>query len=230
MHESTIQAILFDAVGTMFRSRGTIGDIYHNVAVRYGSSVPARELQLAFAREAAEHGTPVDRADWKTLVRKVFLDHGPFPRFDEFFEDVYAFFESGQSWMCYPETVTVLQELADYGYQIGVVSNFDRRLLRVLQDLEIARFFSAVVTPDSAGQAKPDPRIFLDATAQLGVSPERTLFVVDDPYLDIAAAKSAGLEAILVNRDPVTSATPAILDLTGLFPTLGIAPNPTNTR
>jgi putative hydrolase of the HAD superfamily len=223
MDEGTIEAVLFDAVGTLFHSRGTVGDIYRSVAIKYGSDIPACTLQSGFVRETAKRGTPINKEDWKALVQTVFSQHGPFPRFEEFFKDMYAFFQSGRSWMCYPETETVLMALADRKYRMGVVSNFDDRLFDVLKDLEIDRFFSAVVIPASAGQAKPEPGIFVDAITQLDVAPERALFVGDDPYLDVAAAQTAGLNAILVAREHSTPPAPAIGDLTGLLSILSVA-------
>jgi putative hydrolase of the HAD superfamily len=223
MRGARIRAVAFDAVGTLFHSRGTVGDIYRSVALKYGIDVTAMELQAGFTRETTANGTPVDRADWKRLVETVFLEHGPFPGFDQFFEEVYIFFQSGQSWMCYPETTRVLEALRNQDYKLAVVSNFDRRLLDVLRDLQIGDHFAAVVTPDSAGEAKPDPRIFIDATVQLEVLPAEILFVGDDPSLDVRAARAAGLESVLVDRDKSGPQAGAISDLSGVFPILGAA-------
>ena len=222
MHEGTIEAVLFDAVGTLFHSRGTVGDIYRSVAVKYDSDIPAATLQAGFVRETANRGTPINKEDWKTLVQTVFLQHGPFPRFDEFFEHVYGFFQSGQTWMCYPETESVLESLADQNYRMGVVSNFDQRLFDVLRDLGIVQFFDAIVIPASAREAKPTPGIFIDATAQLEIAPERALFVGDDPYLDIAGARTAGLEAVLVDRDSPNLHASAIKNLSGVLSLLSV--------
>jgi putative hydrolase of the HAD superfamily len=218
--DNSIEAILFDAVGTLFSPRGSIGDIYRSIALEFGVDIGSAALEAGFVRETAGRPTPVTKDEWKGLVRRVLLDLGPFPEFDEFFEEVFAVFESGQSWICYPETRRVLRRLDQRGLKMAVVSNFDRRLLRVLGDLEIDRYFDAVVTPDSAGQAKPDPRIFIDAIAQLGVDADRTLVVGDDPTMDVAAARAAGLRAVLVDRTGRTSG--AIANLGGLDTLIGI--------
>lgn len=216
-----VRAVAFDAVGTLFHSRGSIGNIYRTVALRYGSDIPARALEEGFTRRTRIHGTPVEKAGWRSLVQDVFREHGPFPEFEAFFEDVYAFFRSGKSWMCYPETHDVLAGLRGAGLRMAVVSNFDSRLIGVLRDLAIAEYFDAVVTPDSAGQAKPDPRIFLDATAQLGVSPSNTLFAGDDPNLDVQAAEYAGLRGVLIDRSDGGPRPGAVADLSGILPLVG---------
>jgi putative hydrolase of the HAD superfamily len=212
-----IDAVLFDAVGTLFTSRGAIGEIYRNVALRYGVDVPARTLQAGFAARTRHGETPVTRDGWKELVKAVFAVHGTFPHFEAFFTEVYDFFETGHGWICYPETVRVLGALTEHGVPTGIVSNFDRRLTGVLQDLGIAPYFSVVVTPDSAGQAKPDPRIFLDAVAQLDLDPRHVLFVGDDPSFDVAGARSAGLEAVLVDRHSTRQGPHSVPTLEGVI-------------
>jgi len=222
MNAERIEAVLFDAVGTLFHSRGTVGDIYRNVAVQYDSDIAASTLQAGFVRETARGGTPIHKEDWKALVQTVFLQYGPFPRFDEFFEHVYGCFQSGQTWMCYPETKSVLKSLADQNYRLGVVSNFDQRLFDVLCDLGIDQIFAAIVIPASAREAKPAPGIFIDAVTQLEVAPQRALFVGDDPYVDIAGARTAGLEAVLVDRDRTNPDASAIGSLSGVLSLLSV--------
>ena len=219
---SALKAVAFDAVGTLFHSRGSIGEIYRTIGLKYGADVPAPDLQRGFERHIAAMGTPIDKGDWKALVETVFLEHGRFPRFDDFFEEVYRFFQSDRGWMCYSETEQILQTLGDHRFKLAVVSNFDERLLGVLANLRIDRHFAAVVTPDSAGEAKPGAGIFIDASAQLDVRPEETLFVGDDPFLDVQAARSAGLKAVLLDRGPGGPQAGAVGDLCGILPILGI--------
>ncbi len=51
-----------------------------------------------------------------------------------------------------------------------------------------------------AGAAKPDPDMFQLALALAGCTPEHGLHVGDEPYLDVHAARSLGMEAVWVNR------------------------------
>ncbi len=217
MNANRIRAVAFDAVGTLFHHRGAVGDVYRRVALKHGRDVPAVELQAAFERETGTHGTPVDAAGWKSLVATLFREHGPFPGFDAYFEDVYAVFRTGRCWACYAETRDVLRSLRGRDVALAVVSNFDRGLGGVLDDLGIGEYFAAVVTPDTAGCAKPDPRIFIDAAARLGAPPAATLLVGDDFELDVRAARAAGLEGVWVDREPGGPAPGAIADLSGVL-------------
>lgn len=210
-----VSGVLFDAVGTLFQSSRSIGGIYSSVASDHGVDVAPGILESRFSDAIREGGTPIEKAGWERLVRDVFDPIAEFDDFAAFFEDVYRFFESGSSWRCYPETVRTLALLRKRGYALGVVSNFDERLGRVLDQLSIREYFSAVVIPATAGQAKPDPRIFLEAAALLDAVPAEILMVGDDPVLDVGGARGAGMQAVLVDHN--ARAAGAIPSLTFLL-------------
>ena len=220
-----IRAVLFDAVGTLFHSRGTIGEIYGGVAAGYDFHADTRAIDTEFIRLVKARGAPIEKADWKSLVGSVFSNLGPFPQFDSFFEEVYEVFRSEQGWHCYPETVSVLETLKKIQYGLGVVSNFDSRLSGVLDDLRIGQYFDTVVTAQSSGYAKPDERIFLAATEALEVAPAEALFAGDDVEQDFKGAARAGLNSVLVDR--LAPKTPdgknRVRDLRGLLELLDIA-------
>ena len=218
-----IEAVLFDAVGTLFRTRGSVGEIYAEVAERHGCRADASSLDYAFQQLTQSGGVPVEVSEWKTLVRRIFEDAEPIADFDVFFTDVYDTFRTDAGWRLYPETIAVLQTLRDADYRLGLVSNFDRRLPDVLRKLGLDRFFDAVATPGTCGWAKPDPRIFEEAAAGLGTVPGETLFVGDDPQLDVEAARSAGFQAILIDRDSSTSSPGVVQDLRDILSTLNIS-------
>ena len=221
-----IRAVLFDAVGTLFHSRGTIGEIYAGVATTYDFHIDAGTLDKEFIGLVKAQGVPIEKADWKALVAAVFSNLAPFPRFEEFFEEIYEFFRTNQGWHCYPETVSVLETLKKHRYGLGVVSNFDSRLTGVLDGLRIGQLFDTVITAQSSGYAKPDKRIFLAATEALGVAPGETLFAGDDFEQDFKGAAGAGLYSVLVDR--LTPNAPdgenQVQDLRGLLRLLDIAP------
>jgi putative hydrolase of the HAD superfamily len=89
-----------------------------------------------------------------------------------------------------PRVLEALAGLRGRGLALGVVSNWDCGLARVLERTGIA--VDVVVTCAGAGAAKPQPEIFWRALAELGVSPERTLHVGDDGA-DEQGAAAAGL-------------------------------------
>jgi len=73
----------------------------------------------------------------------------------------------------------------------------------------IARYFEVVVTSQGCGFAKPDPRILRIALDGLGLRPREAVYVGDDPAVDGAAARAAGVPFIWMDRgDAVRGARP----------------------
>ncbi len=65
----------------------------------------------------------------------------------------------------------------------------------------IAPLFVQVVTSVEHGRRKPDPCIFRDALAGLGVSRQRALFIGDSLEDDYRGAAAAGLRCVLIDSD-----------------------------
>jgi putative hydrolase of the HAD superfamily len=197
------RAVLFDAAETLFTTRGSVGEIYANIARRFGSQADAKAIQAAFIRHFRGAG-PLTVQDekrwWKDIVYRVFNDVGMVENFDEFFEQVYHNFRDSQGWMLFPETVEVLNQLKALGLKLGVISNFDTRIYSVLQALGIRRFFDTVTISSEAGYSKPQREIFDAAVRALGVTPSDVLMVGDSPHDDVEAAIQAGLAGLLIDR------------------------------
>jgi len=69
-----------------------------------------------------------------------------------------------------------------------------------LQRVGIHAHFAHHVCARDTGVAKPDPRIFHAAADCLGVPPAQVMHVGDDPALDMAGARDAGLRTAWINR------------------------------
>ena len=197
------KAVLFDAAETLFHTRGTVGEIYGEVAREFGSTVPPRVIHDSFLRQFS-HSGPLSTANekdwWKDIVHRVFTEVGMVRDFDVFFDQVYNKFRDSGGWMLYPETRELLQELKLRGLKLGVISNFDSRVYTVMRSLGILTFFDSVTISSETGFAKPDPRIFDAAVRSLGTAPVETLLVGDNLHDDVEAGNRAGLTAILLDR------------------------------
>jgi len=77
--------------------------------------------------------------------------------------------------------------------RLGIVSNFTGNMDHCLEELDLAKFFDAVADSTVVGQEKPDPRIFTEALAVLGVAPEESWMVGDNFEADIRPAQALGL-------------------------------------
>jgi putative hydrolase of the HAD superfamily len=218
-----IVAVLFDAAETLFTTRGSVGEIYGDVARQFGSTTPSSEIQAAFVRQF-RHSGPLAREDekqwWKDVVFRVFSDVGMVRDFDRFFEAVYNKFRDSQGWALFPETREVLEGLKARGLKLGVISNFDSRVYSVMRSLEILQFFDAVTISSEAGYAKPHPEIFKTALRMLQVQGSRTVLVGDSLDDDVEAAKLVGIHSVLLDRTgrhPEFDSAPKIQNLRQVF-------------
>ncbi len=87
------------------------------------------------------------------------------------------------------------------GRRLIVVSNWDVSLHEVLDRLGLAPLLHGVVTSAGAGARKPSAVIFQRALALARVQPREAVHVGDSIEDDVAGARAAGIEAILLRRD-----------------------------
>jgi putative hydrolase of the HAD superfamily len=209
-----VKGIFFDAAGTLIEPRYSVGEIYSRVASEYGFEAAPQTLQQNFALRFREQppmafpaGTPpailstLEKGWWRTLVQEVFAGLGPFPRFDEFFEDIFERFRERELWRVYDDVRPALAALTQRGLRLGVISNFDSRLYDILSACDLRRFFDSVHISTQVGAAKPDPTIFQAALRFHSVEAERGMHVGDSLREDYEGARAAGLNAVLLDRE-----------------------------
>ena len=113
---------------------------------------------------------------------------------------LYDEFSKPEHYALFPDALPALRELAASGYTLGIVSNFESWLTTLLERLGILPLMSVVVVSGDEGIEKPDPKIFRLALDRLDVSPERSVYVGDNPRIDVEAALALGMGAVLVDR------------------------------
>jgi HAD superfamily hydrolase (TIGR01509 family) len=116
----------------------------------------------------------------------------------------------------FPDVVETLEELSRRGVRMAVVSDAWPGLPDLHAGLGIDRFFEAYAISAVLGCTKPDPRMYHHASTALGLSPERCLFVDDDPDL-VAAAIRLGYAGRAMCRNTTVSAVPSVTSLTQLL-------------
>jgi putative hydrolase of the HAD superfamily len=89
-----------------------------------------------------------------------------------------------------------LEALGGAGLKLGVVTNGRASQHVKLEALGIGPLLSVVIVSDEIGCKKPDLAIFRAALQQLGTSASETIFVGDNPDLDVAGARAAGMRPI----------------------------------
>ncbi len=95
----------------------------------------------------------------------------------------------------FPDVRPALTRLARR-YRLGTLSNGNADLDRI----GLSDAFQVSLNARQIGAAKPARRVFEHLSEALGVAPGELWYVGDDPGLDVAAARAAGLGTVWVNR------------------------------
>lgn len=216
----TIKAVFFDAAGTLIKPARSVGESYAAIAAKHGKEVSSTNIterfrtcfdaapRLAFPGATEDTVAALERDWWKSLVAQVFEPWSPFVRFEEYFAELFAYFASPNAWTLYPEVLETLTSLKERDLILDVISNFDSRLVRILDGLGAGAQFENIFVSSRVGYAKPDGRIFNAALSYHGLAPAQALHVGDSEINDLSGANQAGLKGILVERGK-TSAAPA---------------------
>jgi len=220
--------IFFDAADTLFHVKGSVGEVYLTHARKYGVTAGREVIQQAFAKAFTDAPPPVfavsdpqeikscERMWWFDVVHSVFYRVGMFEGFDEYFEDVFAYFSKPESWELYPDAVPVLCAMEARGIELGIVSNFDSRLYDILIGLGIDRFFESVTISSFAGAAKPSSKIFHRALHKHGVEAGAALHVGNSLREDAQAAVAAGLGGVFLDRTGKTVRRQDVITISSL--------------
>ncbi len=226
MSSSPIKVIFFDAVGTLFDVKGSVGEVYLTYAKKYG--VPDTErtqhaLNAAFKQTMKDMPLPIfsverpeklkqcERLWWFDVVHAVFYRVGMFEGFDDFFEEVFEAFGKSIHWELFPESLEILAQLKGQGFELGIISNFDSRFFQVSRGLGLNTFFDSVTISSLVGAAKPAKHIFAHALDEHMVIPQEALHVGDHPIKDFEGARQAGLHAVLIDRSSNSHSHPHTL-------------------
>lgn len=223
MNKQKIQMVFFDAAGTLFDVRGSVGEIYARFALQYGQQIDAAELQSEFIRQfrrqppmtCAPALTQAERLRqeqhwWRRLVQGVFARFGTFPQFEEYFVGIFEFFRTADAWQVFADVAPTLAALKRRGLRLGIISNFDARLYDVLRGLRLHEYFDSIHISTEVGAAKPDAEIFALALRENGLMSAQALHVGDRWHEDVQGAVAAGLRAIWLNRQAASVPDPTV--------------------
>jgi putative hydrolase of the HAD superfamily len=208
-----LQALFFDAAGTLIQPAEPVGQTYARLAQQHGIELEAEGIMQAFRAAWKETPPPFhpigqpptddDRGWWRALVGTVFARMLGTPLAEDTLEDLfsklYEHYAQPHAWSFFADVVPALSDLGQ-DHRLLVLSNFDRRLRCILAGHDLLRFFAQVILSSETGAAKPHPRMFQAALASCGCRPEDSLHIGDDMNCDIAGAQSCGIHAFQVKR------------------------------
>ena len=205
------QGLLLDAMGTLIGLRRSVGQIYAETAADHGLELEPEALDAAFAAAYAKapplafphvesaHLEQAERAWWQQRIETCFKAVGVQPLPIGLSSELFDRFAGPELWGVYPEVPAALERWRQRGLKLVVVSNFDRRLLRLLEQLDLRQWLDAVLVSSEVGAAKPDPALLQAALDQLQLQADE-VWLVGDSSADAQAAAAAGMHCLKLNR------------------------------
>ena len=205
--------VFFDSVGTLLHPEPPAPVVYAAIGRRFGSRLDeamiAARFRTAFHRqEEADYAAGLRTSEerewlrWRAIVAEVLDDVSDT---EACFAELHAHFARPDAWRCEPHTSDVLETLARRGHRLGIASNFDARLRRVVEGLPTLRPVRQLVISSEIGWRKPAPPFFAELCRRAESPPEQIVYVGDDENNDYAGARASGLQAVLL--DPTRRAT-----------------------
>jgi putative hydrolase of the HAD superfamily len=195
--------VLLDALGTLVELERPWPHLVDELAAR-GVVVSDEDARAAMLAEMAYYRAHHDEAgDWAGLVdlrRRCAAVVQERLGTSLPLHDVLEALLAAIRFRPYPEVPGTLARLRADGARLAVVSNWDVSLHDVLERTGLRRLVDAVVISAELGVAKPDPAIFRAALERLGADVAGAVHVGDSLEADVAGARAAGLEAVLVVR------------------------------
>jgi len=205
--ETPPAAILLDALGTLVALEPPAPKLRAELARRFGLEVSEREAERAIAAEIAYYRAHLDEG--RDLEGLGSLRHrcagvlrSELPTADLELEPLVDALLASLRFTAFADVRPALVAARARGQRLVVVSNWDVSLHGVLRALELEPLLDGILTSAEAGARKPAPEIFDQALALAGATPEQAIHVGDSLDEDVAGARHAGVEPVLIRREP----------------------------
>ena len=206
-------AVFFDVGNTLLRPEPSVGHVCARILLEAGYDHPIEAIDalLPLVDDYYEDRYRDDDTFWTSdagaadvwvgmyslLCRRLRIPESEAPVLAR---AVYDEFGNPERWRPYADVVPAFERLRAAGVKVGIVSNWDTRLERILVGLGLGGLVETIVCSAVEGLRKPDPRIFELACARAGVLPERSAHVGDHMYADVIGARAAGMKPVLIDR------------------------------
>jgi phosphoglycolate phosphatase len=179
-------ALVLDLDGTLVDTAPDLAQATNHVL----SLHDRRAVSLDEVRSLVGHGA-------RTLIRRGFALTGPHVaedwsnRCSTQFIDYYGAHISQRS-RPFPGVIALLDRCREAGIKLAVCTNKPESLsLKLLGELDLSDYFSAVVGADTVGVAKPDPAPYFEAVRRAGATVPASL-MVGDSGTDVLLARAVG--------------------------------------
>jgi putative hydrolase of the HAD superfamily len=199
--------ILLDALGTLVALEPPAPRLRAELAERFGLALTDAQATSAIAAEIAYYRAHLDEG--RDLASLGELRHRcaealraalPAPA-NIGLEPLTEALLASLRFSAFADVKPALSAARARGQRLVVVSNWDVSLHGVLEALGIDPLLDATLTSAEVGARKPAPAIFERALELVGVAPAQAVHLGDSIEEDVAGARAAGIEPVLVCRD-----------------------------
>ena len=100
----------------------------------------------------------------------------------------------------FDDVVPALTDLKRRGLILGLISNVDRDITPLLNQLGLTSLLQVVVTSQDMGFNKPNPEMFQEALRRAGVQASEAIYVGDQYQIDVVGANNVSMKGVLLDR------------------------------
>ncbi|WP_161604533.1 HAD-IA family hydrolase [Roseiconus nitratireducens] len=215
--------IVFDSTGTLMTPDPEPAVAYQAAGRRLGLDVPLEAVRRNLKSAMGKHflgacaDLPTDaayeRQRWKQIVRDALLGL-PEHRLEDVFDQLWEYFAVPDHWQVFADVAPTLQRLRRQGYRLAVASNFDARLRRILEGMQLTDQVDEILISSDLGWSKPNPRFYGAATERLAAADRsRVLMIGDTHHGDVVVARESGWHARHLVRDQADALSTLTADL-----------------
>jgi putative hydrolase of the HAD superfamily len=213
------RTLLLDALGTLVRLEPPAPVLRRELRERFGIEVTDDEAAIALGAEIRYYRGHLDLgrdASSLTTLRERCAEvlRSALPQSEALgrvgTEALTSALLASLRFSAFDDAAPAISRASEAGWRVVIASNWDVSLHQVLGRLGLARLVDAIVTSAEVGARKPSPAVFERALSLAHARPAEALHVGDSIDEDVAGARAAGIEPLLLARRPVSGEPPGV--------------------
>jgi putative hydrolase of the HAD superfamily len=211
----SIRTVFFDAGFTLLRPTPSDAEICLEVCQRLGLHVQLDEMQQRM-HEAEDYyfrQMRLNRYIWgdeqainemwigyyMNLLRPLIEEHDEV-RLHQLASAITEEYGKHTHWETYPDVLPTLEALQRSGYTMGVISDWGIVLGPILRNLQLVKYFDALLISAVARHSKPSPHLYDLALQRANSIADYSLHIGDSYIYDVLGARSVGMTPVLLDR------------------------------
>ncbi|XP_059150925.1 haloacid dehalogenase-like hydrolase domain-containing protein 3 [Physella acuta] len=206
-----LKLVTLDVTNTLIKVAGSPGLHYASIGRKHGIHIEEDVLTGLFLKYykhysskypnfGAQNAMP-SKVWWALLVKDCFQSVDSRLTddiLDKVANDLYYHFTTPKAWEFLPGALEAIKDLRQYKVKLGVISNWDHRLYKVLLTMNMRHYFDFVLPSYVVGVEKPDSYIFQQALKAANCLPEESVHFGDSLKKDFIGAQDVGMGAYLL--------------------------------